>query len=271
MHNPLTSIYEAGTTPTSPEPQDPRHDRDAGRPEPDPTPRQEAEDHILTYQGFASPTPFLLEPPNAYLNRVSTAARTLLHIPADSPHPDAATRAVYSPALSIPFLLPEQGDRMNPASQRYPLLHLPDGRPYDDPELPVDAYALAVVIAYEMDDINFMGEPGDGDLTTWDNIPRYAVPDKYWTRALELAQEVYQPLRDLNLARLLAAARRDPGQRPALLMLRDAWGIRQTPDELAKAGEHARPLIEERWRELCGQAPADLPGIDPAAGADGGR
>lgn len=271
MHNPLTSIYEAGTTPTSPDPHGSGDGRDSGRQKPDPTPGQETEDHILTYQGFASPTPFLLEPPNAYLNRISTAARTLLRIPDDSPHPDAATRAVYSPALSIPFLLPEQGDRMNPASQCYPLLHLPDGRPYDDPELPVDAYALAVVIAYEMDDINFMGEPGDGDLTTWDNIPRYAVPDKYWTRALELAERIYQPLRDLNLARLVAAAMRDANQRPALLMLRDAWGIRQTPAELLEAGERSRPVIEEHWRELCSQTPAGLPGIDAAGGADGER
>lgn len=269
MHNPLTSIYEAGTTPASPDPHGPGDGRDAGRPEPDPTPGQEAEDHILTYQGFASPTPFLLEPPNAYLNRISTAARTLLRIPDDSPHPDAATRAVYSPALSIPFLLPEQGDRMNPDARRYPLLHLPDGRPYDDPELPVDAYALAVVIAYEMDDINFMGEPGDGDLTTWDNIPRYAVPDKYWTRALELAELIYQPLRDLNLARLVAAAMRDAKERPALLMLRDAWRIRQTPAELLEAGERSRPLIEEHWPELCSQAPAGL--LDADAGADGER
>lgn len=259
MNDPLASIYEDAST----------NGPDLTSPEP--TPQQEDANHIVTFHGFASPTPFLLEHPSGYLNRLADAARTLLIADPNSPNTDPATRAVHSPALSLPIFLPEPGDAMHPETEHYPLIHLPEGRPYDNPELPFDAYALAMVIAYEMDDINIMGEPGGGDLTAWDNTPRYAVPDKYWSRALHLAEEIYRPLKALNLARLVLSAREDPNERRLLMKLCCDWQVEESPAELVDAGRRARPLVEQHWQEIASQAPCDLLDIGGGRTAEQGE
>lgn len=266
MQDPLTSIYEAN--PDTSQDQDTLTHQETTDNTANQQPETEATDHIINYQGFASPTPYLLENPTSYINRLATAARTLLSVPAESLHPDPGTRVLYSPAISLPFFLPEAGDQMYEIAQFYPLLHLPEGRPYDDPELPIDAYALAVVIAYEMDGINLMGEPGGGDLLAWDNVPRYAVPDKYWTRALDLAQQVYRPLIAVNLARLVLAARDNQQERAQLALLCQAWQVVDTPSTLLENGRKASPIVQQYWQSLASQTPCDL--LDAGDSLDGG-
>ena len=219
--------------------------------------RSQTEDaHTITFTGFASSTPFLVEKPSHYIDRLSQAAQALIITP-DGDTEGPGTRVLYSPALSLPFLLPQEGDKMYEHSRHYPLLNLPEGRPYDDPELPIDAYALAVIVAYEMQDVNFMGEPGDGDLLTWDDIVRYAVPDKYWSKALEVTEAIYQPLIALNLARLVRFSQPDQHERQQLATLCKAWQVTDTPATLIENGDRALPVIKERWESIAPDKPFD--------------
>lgn len=196
----------------------------------------------LAFTGFASPLPLLLERPSLYMKRLRDAAESMFMTPDGG---DVTDRILYSPAVALPFFV-MHGDELYAGEHvmGYPLLHAPDNHQPgegDDPSV----YALTMIAAYTA--MGLIREDGDGNLLAY-GIPvgePFGVDDETWAAADDWARTMVYPLGELNKARLLGFALRDPdNERDALAVLFDAWGETRDPNTLIQAGKEAARQVD---------------------------
>ena len=209
--------------------------------------RQDVENvEPVTFSGFGSPQPLLMERPSRYLRRLDAAAHSIFAVPDDDPYGGVDGRILYSPAVSLPFFL-MRGNEVYASrdAASYPLLHAPRNRmPGDDDDPTV--YALTLVALYEASGVMLERE---GDILAYGVDGEFDVQDDMWDACADWANDVAGPLADLNRARLLGYALKDRvNEARPLSVLFDAWQVEQEPEEVIDAGKRAAEALKDDYK-----------------------
>lgn len=204
---------------------------------------------VVSFQGFSSGEPLLLESPVAYYNRIVNSMRQILALPADDRYGGIEGRVLLSPLFSLPFALPREGDMIaNETVNLYPFLHFPSTPEWDPEEMGLDEYLLA--IEYMFVNNGVVWETEEGDLLTYGMGGSYEIFDDAWSCARDWVHEIKKPLARLNCARicLFAIRSRREDELEMAGRLLDAWRIKESPRELIAGASDAA----EDMRELYG-------------------
>ena len=177
----------------------------------------------LVFEGYASPKPLLLERPSRYVRRMLGAEKTLIRTK------DGKSRAMLSPAVSLPFLLLDGTETFSKDTVGYPLLYAPQNHPLEQ-GADLERYVLTLIVLYTS--VGFIHEPGDGSLLAYPIDGNFEVADETWDAAEEWAEYNLPALKALNIGRLVGFTLRRPEEERALNALMTAWGVDSSVDKI---------------------------------------
>lgn len=205
---------------------------------------------LLEFNGFSSGQPFLLERPSRYLQRMRDAMRSLIVLPSDRDDPGVDARILWSPIVTLPFpLLTGTEKAANEDATRYPLLHAPINYPLPE-DVDWDEYALALTLLYTASDV--MVEQ-DTSLYTYGMHGQFEADDTVLENIKDMAHTFNEPLRLLNMARLVDFAVRDPQreQEPLTLLL-DTWQDERGLQTIVDEGRDAARMVNVLYEIMFG-------------------
>lgn len=80
----------------------------------------------MSFQGFSSGRPLLLEQPTKYVNRIVNSMKQIIAVPENDQYGGIEGRVYLSPIFTLPMALLQEGDKIgNETVNRYPYLHFP--------------------------------------------------------------------------------------------------------------------------------------------------
>lgn len=203
----------------------------------------------LSFDGFASRFPLLVERPTRFVHRVTEALRAMLIIPETDTHGGLDSRVMLSPAviLPYPFLF---GNEQYPSEDvlAYPLIHQPKNKPYDG-ETPLEEYLLTLIAFYETQ--NIMTETDTGSVLAYPLPEPFEADENMWGECAAWAQAIRQPLTDLNVARLVGFSIDTLDEEQNTLdSLLDMWDIQGTGQQLIDKGAAAADTVRDLYHHV---------------------
>lgn len=180
---------------------------------------------VMSFQGFSSGRPLLLERPTKYVNRIVNSMKQIIAIPENDQYGGVEGRVYLSPIFTLPVALLHEGDKIgNETVNRYPYLHFPTNHDWNADEISLDEYLLAIEYMFVIHDI--AQESTEGDLLTYGVDGDYTMDDDAWKTACEWSKEISKPLSDLNRGRLLGFAINSKSEKEVdtVVNLFDLWG-----------------------------------------------
>lgn len=206
---------------------------------------------VMSFQGFSSGKPLLLERPTVYVNRILNSARQLVALPADDQHDGIEGRAYLSSIFTLPAVLLYEGDMIaNETVNQYPYLHFPSNQTWNPDKMGLDEYLLAIEYMFTVNDI--AQETTDGDLLTYGLDGDYTIDEDAWQSACEWVNEIKEPLTNLNRGRLLGFAMRSGSEEELRTLgnLFDMWGEERDPNQIISDAQASADDVEDLYAML---------------------
>lgn len=203
---------------------------------------------VMSFQGFSSGRPLLLERPTKYVNRIINSMKQIIAIPENDQYGGIAGRVYLSPIFTLPVALLHEGDKIgNETVNRYPYLHFPSNHEWNADEISLDEYLLAIEYMFVIHDI--AQESTEGDLLTYGVDGDYTMDDDAWKTACEWSKEISKPLSDLNRGRLLGFAINSKSEKEVdtVVDLLDLWGEEREPQQILSDAQTAAGDVEDLY------------------------
>lgn len=203
---------------------------------------------VMSFQGFSSGKPLLLETPSTYVNRIVNSMSQIIVTPKDDQYGGVEGRVYLSPIFTLPAALLHEGDKIGDETvNRYPYLHFPTNHVWDADEMSLDEYLLAIEYLFVIHDI--AQESTDGDLLTYGVDGDYTVDDDAWKTACEWSKTISEPLATLNKGRLLGFAINSQSENEidTVVNLFDLWGEEREPQQILDDAQTAAGDVEDLY------------------------
>lgn len=203
----------------------------------------------LSFDGFVTRQPLLVERPTRFVHRVTEALRALLIIPDDDKHNGVDGRTMLSPAVVLPYPI-LFGNEQYPSEDvfSYPLIHQPRNKQYDG-ETPLEEYLLTLIAFYQTQ--NIMTETDTGNLVAYPLPEPFEADEQMWAECEDWARSIRQPLTDLNVARLVGfSVDRMNEEQDTLIRLLDMWNIQGTARQIIDKGAEAQEAVGKLYHRV---------------------
>lgn len=208
--------------------------------------RVETNGTLLSFEGYSSGQPFLLERPTRYIQRMRDAISSLIVLPEDQRGQDSMDRHIlWSPIVTLPYpLLDDSTMGLSEQTNAYPLMHAPENY-----RLPTYAsfedweeYAFTLTLLYTASDV--MTEYG-ADVYTYGIDGQFMVNEDVLKNMHDIATQYKEPVRKLNLARLVDMTMQDPDhETDALDMLLSTWEVEPDLQHIVDQGRESAEMVE---------------------------